>query len=183
MKKNILLTFMFFAVCLLTTQANNSSVNIDGKIFELKYSNCKQESVACMNEYYKAGEKGFRWSELFTVVYAKSTDDPILFASKLADMQKYSDLSVNKHENYAIVRFLIPFQDKNKNNFVEQNIAKVMKYKYGKGVVSQQYAVRISMSGDKADLERTLRENEAKYTELIKRIPCKKVYEEPLENW
>ncbi len=180
---SVIFAILISGLITLTVHAVSQKVTINGTEYKLKYSNCDNRSVACMNEYYKANEQGFNWTELFTVVYTKNTNNPFEFAKALANSQKYSDIEINKQENYAIVRFLIPYKDKNGNSVIEQNIAKVMKYSFGNGVVSQQYAVKILLNLSKDTVEKKLQHNESVYSELIKTVPAQRMYTQHLQDW
>ena len=108
MKKFLVLILFIFCVIFMFLFLSNkaNSIEINGKKFVLKYSNCEKNSVVCMNEYYLEDEYDTKWTELYTVVYGPQNDNPIAVASTLVNGQKYAqDLLVNKEENKAIAIF------------------------------------------------------------------------------
>ena len=57
-----------------TTKQNTFEIN--GKELTLKYSTCGLKQDVCMNEYYLKDEYDNNWTELFTVVYSPTANDP-----------------------------------------------------------------------------------------------------------
>ena len=184
--KNFLVIFssiLVLSVIGLTIANNNKALKIDDTTFTLKYSNCDGKKQSCLNEYYKKDEKDKEWTELFTIVYEKTTDNPIDFARALADQVEMADVSINYQDNYALVLFLIPYENDNGESMIEQNMAKVMKYDKGDGIVSQQYAIRVKSGSNKQETADTLENNFKKYLPTIAETPVQKVYLKPLEKW
>ncbi len=180
-------------LCLLTTGIlygiyNTFAVNkiiIDGKTFILKYSNCEKGSQVCLNEYYLEKEYDNNWTELFTVIYAKDENDPLSVAKTMISGNSLSNMDYFSKQNIAMARFGVLFYTENRKPAIEQNVAKVMKYQYGDGVVSQQYARRyIFNKNDNISTHKAnVRDFNSKYTDIVKDIPAQKIYNKPLQKW
>lgn len=61
MKNFVIILMILIGSCNFAYATQNKALKIKlaNTIYELKYSNCTEQSAICMNEYYKKGEIGF----------------------------------------------------------------------------------------------------------------------------
>ena len=163
------------------------SININGKKFTLKFSTCDKKADVCLNEYYLENEFDNNWTELFTIVYSKDGNNPINVAKTMVSGNPISDLYVNDNENNAIALFGLLYRTDDNEVAIEQTVAKVMMYKYGRGLVSQQYSKRRIASQDwekNIDAEKAaIKEFNNTYFKVMKDFPAQKVYLKHLQKW
>lgn len=181
MKKIIALLFLsvFSVAGMLTANAavTQSKITIDGVPYEMKYSTCTEETSTCLNEYYKEGESGDNWSELFTVVYSKNINDFKQFSGNLKSTAP-SARYVLRQSDFDILTFNIPYE-KNGKKYIEQNVAKVTKASDGEGTVSMQYAKRhVDNGSDKLNSEmfKTIKD----YSSMFRVLPSVEVRKRPM---
>ena len=197
MKKILLFVVIAFvlaaAVGVAAVVVNNNlknTVNINGKTLTLKYSTCGLGAEVCLNEYYLKDEYDTKWTELFTVVYSPTANDPQTIAQNLeyAAMMGYmvgSNNFRNDEENSNLVEYGIMFNTDNGEPAIEQNTAKVMLYPYGDGVIVQQYARRYIFDKNKSaeETKKDLREHNDTYLKVMSKLEARKVYMKPLQKW
>ena len=165
----------------------NKKVDINGKKFTLKYSNCQKDSEVCLNEYYLEDEFDNNWTELFTIVYSPNGNNPINVAKTMVEGNPISDLYVNEAENNAIALFGLLYKTDDNDVAIEQTVAKVMMYKFDKGIVSQQYSKRhVAQQNWESNIGRekeAIKEFNNTYSTIMKDFPPQKIYKKPLQKW
>lgn len=192
MKKSLIILLLIiitaiaaFAVTEVTSA--NKKVEINGKEFFLKYSNCNKDSTFCLNEYYLKDEFDNNWTELFTVAYSPNGNNPIDVAKTMVEGNPISDLYINDNENSAIALFGLLYRTEDNDVAIEQTVAKVMMYKFDKGLVSQQFSKRHVAAQDwesNIDKEKeAIREFNNTYSTIMMKLPSQKVYKKPLQKW
>lgn len=192
MKKIVLFIVIFIAlvsigigtaICI-SNQSNN--VKINGKTFTLKYSTCGLGAEVCMNEYYLENEYDTKWTELFTVVYSPTANNPKQIGATLVYKNQTSNLYYNDKDNTAIAEYGILFETEKGEPAIEQNMAKIMNYPYGDGVIIQQYARRYifdSKNKTENEMKNDLKSFNDTYIKIINKLPVQKVYLKPLQKW
>lgn len=150
MKNFVIILMILIGSCNFAYATQNKALKIKlaNTIYELKYSNCTEQSAICMNEYYKKGEIGFDWTELVTVHYFKNEKDPIGYAEDLAKVSPYSSVIANEETQRAFLHLVIPAKTEN-GAYIEQNLFRIEKSPYRKGTTSLQYAKKYSVNNDK----------------------------------
>ena len=164
----------------------NNKIIIDGKIFTLKYSNCEKNSIECVNDYYLKNEDSDNWTETFSMLYAKDIYSPMEAAQIMTEGNPYSKIYTNDKKGSVMVlsaKFLKK-ENEGPNLYAKQDVANIMKYKYGDAVVAQKYSKIVHLS-NKSDLDEggkaKLQIFNNKYPDIIVNMPAKRMYMKPFE--
>ena len=148
MKKKLIAALSLFTVVVLISCAiyfyigykdSKKEINLNGSVYSLKYSDCSIFSDNCINKYYKEDEFDSEWSELISFIYIKPVSDPHLYTSFLKREKKIRQL--NKDKEFDVVTYMTPYKH-NKESYIEQTTAKVMKFPNRDGIIILQVASR-----------------------------------------
>ncbi len=147
MKRVIILILLICGAVGAVHASDLYSLNFNGQIYKLLYSEKTPEHSGYINEYFKPGETKNSWSEIINIIHFPNAYSPVDHASEFS---KYLNtincpnaLNIDEEQNSAILDFIL-IDGRKLPIILEFNVFKYEKYSEC-GTVAVQYVKRYSV--------------------------------------